>query len=286
MNEYNLIDKVNAGTIIDYWSNGNIGCFNDVDNTCQYRFIECHLNENGIVCSNINMHNDDAARELPIMVCGFVGWLIKKWSNDTTVIYDGYLQAKINQYKELHKNDADLPFRDLVREFYESHKNIENQWIKQSEKIYEYITKDEVSKIKNYIDNYLKYLNLKYNSLYPGATIPKAKQIQSFKDSFSSTDAYNSIIEWLQDKKKLNNSGVFNLGQNEFVEFVYALHYKNYFGKKPNSTQIIAFMKELNIAPLTSQQINNIKRKHENTNFNEKLSGSSFYMIAPFSPLS
>ncbi|MFV0330728.1 MAG: hypothetical protein ACK5KL_13055 [Dysgonomonas sp.] len=288
MNEYNLIDKVNTGTIIDYWSNGNIGCFKDVDNTCQYRFIKCHLNENGIVCSDMNIHNDDAVRELPIMVCGFVGWLIKKWNNDTTVIYDGYLQAKLNQYKERHKNDADIPFRDLAREFYESHKNIEieSQWIKQSAGIYEYITNDEVIKIQNHISNYLKYLDLKYDSLYPSVKTSTAKQKQCFEDFFISTDSYNSTIEWLKSNKKLNSVGVFTIGQNEFVELIYALHYKCYLNKKPNSTQIIDFMKELNIAPLTSQQINNIKRKHKDTNFNEKLSGSSFYMIVPFSPLS
>lgn len=113
-----------------------------------------------------------------------------------------------------------------------------------------------------------------------------SRTMLSFKDSFKSESAYKTIYDWLKENDKINESEVFQIGQNEFVELIYALYYKGYLNQKPNSTQIIAFMKELDITPLTSQQINNIKRKHENTNFNERLSGSSFYMIAPFSSLS
>ncbi|MFT4224270.1 hypothetical protein [Dysgonomonas sp.] len=107
-----------------------------------------------------------------------------------------------------------------------------------------------------------------------------------FKDMFVSDKAYQDIIIWLKNNGKLNNSGVFNMGQNEFVELVYALHYKSYLNQKPKAPQIVTFMRELNISPLTQQQVNTIKRKHGNTNFNERLSGSIFYMIVPFSTLS
>lgn len=140
-------------TIGNGWANGKSGQFNDFDNNYQYRF--CETDENGYHY----LLNDEEQRKLPVLACGFIAWLIKHWGTDTQTIYSGYLQARLNQYKSSHKNDADVLKRDLDSEFFEQYNSQEEKFVLQSEAIFDFISDDDVKKIKNYIINYFDFIS-------------------------------------------------------------------------------------------------------------------------------
>ncbi|MDR0725458.1 MAG: hypothetical protein LBF59_05555 [Prevotellaceae bacterium] len=163
MEERDLIKFVSDRTITNYWKNGRAGKFVDINNNCQYRFLETTTD-----CARwlVSPYNYPAIQELPIMACGFVAWLIKHWGEDTTKIYSEYLQVKLNQYQAAHRNDADVFKRDLEREFYDQYRANEEQWIKQSESIFEFISEREINQIKQYVQHYFEYVSTfgtKYN---------------------------------------------------------------------------------------------------------------------------
>jgi predicted nucleotide-binding protein len=160
------------------WENGKIGYFDDPDNNCLYRFIELVERDGKLgdpIYSEYDKENKNwystekgrgcyykqNARRLPVLASGFVGWLIKHWGTDTQAIYSGYLQVRLDQYKTEHKNDADVFKRDLEREFYDQYRTQEEQWVKQSEAIFEFISKPEENQIKEYVKYYFDYVSQK-----------------------------------------------------------------------------------------------------------------------------
>jgi len=155
-----FIKRIKSHTLVcgDGWANGKVGFFHDFDNNCLYRFIEDEAGRMG-------RDYTEADRNLPVLICGFVAWLIKYWGTDTQNIYADYLQAKLNQYKTEHKNDADVFKRDLEREFYDQYRTKEEQWVKQSEAIFDFISEQEVNEIKKYVKYYFEYVDSFSNPL-------------------------------------------------------------------------------------------------------------------------
>ncbi|MDR1259185.1 MAG: hypothetical protein LBK65_07930 [Tannerellaceae bacterium] len=121
--ECRFINSIRSGTVIygNGWANGKSGCFKDIEDSCQYRFCETDEKAWGY------LQNPQDHKNLPVLACGLVAWLIKHWGTDTQTIYSGYLQARLNQYKNEHKTDADVFKRDLEREFYDQHRAKEEQ---------------------------------------------------------------------------------------------------------------------------------------------------------------
>jgi hypothetical protein len=198
--EKDLVNFIKTGTISNKWVNGKAGNFNDFDNNCLYRFCETDVNCNSYLLK------EQEQRELPVSVCGFMAWLIKHWGTDTQTIYSGYLQAKISQYKNDHKNDADVFKRNLEREFYDQYKAKEEQWVKQSEAIFEFISDAEKRRIKDYVKNYFEYVNTQIpaeqpnnqNTEKPQRTIDAEKLNPYFKSTFKGTGNSNiNYFEWL-----------------------------------------------------------------------------------------
>jgi hypothetical protein len=144
------LQKVTVG---NGWANGKSGQFNDFDNNYQYRF--CETDENGYHF----LLKEEEQKKLPVLACGFVAWLIKHWGTDTQTIYSGYLQARLDQYKSSHKNDADVLKRDLDSEFFEQYNSQEEKFVLQSEAIFDFVSDDDVKKIKNYISNYFDFIS-------------------------------------------------------------------------------------------------------------------------------
>ena len=157
--DYTLIKRIKSNTLIDYWANGKAGRFEDIDGYYQYRFCEVQKNENGYN----DLYSEQEKRNQPILACGFVAWLIKHWGEGSENIYSGYLQVKLTQYKNEHKNDPDAFKRDLEREFYDLHPTQEEKWVKHSEAIFEFISASEVSKIKEFIEKYFEFVDTQSN---------------------------------------------------------------------------------------------------------------------------
>lgn len=153
--EIEYVKNIKSGTLTcgNGWANGKSGQFKDFENDYQLRF--CETDENGYHY----LQNEEEQKISQVLACGFVAWLIKHWGEDTQTIYSGYLQAQVNQYKSAHKNDPDVFKRDLEGEFFNQYKSKEDSWIEHSEAIFEFISEDEVLKIKKYIDNYIEFVS-------------------------------------------------------------------------------------------------------------------------------
>jgi len=182
-----LIELIKSGTISNHWANAKAGQFRDFDNNCLYRF--CETDEN----LYHYLQEEDEQRNLPVLACGFVAWLIKHWGNDTQTIYSGYLQAKLNQYKAEHKNDVDVFKRDLEREFYNQYRAKEEQYVKQSEAIFDFISEPEVNEIKNYVQYYFDYVDSLSNQLTINEDSKESKIMNN-----NNTDAIKQAREYIQ----------------------------------------------------------------------------------------
>lgn len=185
-------------TIGNGWANGKSGQFNDFDNNYQFRF--CETDENGYHY----LLNDEEQRNLPVLACGFVAWLIKHWGTDTHTIYTSYFQTRLNQYKAEHKYDADLLKRNLDQEFTIQYKSNEEKWVKQSEVIFDFISEKEVTQIKQYTQYYFEYFESLINPLKIDeytkeseilkCTIPNIKQIYSVLKKFSDNGEFSPLV--------------------------------------------------------------------------------------------
>ncbi|MDR0686281.1 MAG: hypothetical protein LBF79_02305 [Dysgonamonadaceae bacterium] len=199
-----LIQDISTG-MVTVWKNGRAGQFVDINNNCLYRFLETTPDFSRWL---ISPDNHPEIQKLPIMACGFVAWLIKYWRESTQEIYSGYLQARLNQYKAEYKKDADVFMRNLEQEFYNQHRADEEQRIKQSEAIFDFISEPEVNRIKKYVKCYFEYVsefNTESNSMqYPDITEqqkPNANEVNASKpqqyafDPAKITAVYNFCIE-------------------------------------------------------------------------------------------
>jgi hypothetical protein len=207
--EIEYLKNLQSGTITcgNGWANGKSGQFNDFDNNYQYRF--CETDENGYHY----LLNEKKKKKLPVLACGFVAWLIKHWGTDTQTIYSGYLQARLDQYKSSHKNDADVLKRDLDSEFFEQYNSQEEKFVLQSEAIFDFISEKEVNKIKEYIQYYFEYFEGLTNSLKMDdynkeseilkCTLPNIKQIYSVLKKYPVESSDFSPLAMINDLRRI-----------------------------------------------------------------------------------
>jgi len=246
-NKRDLIQSISNEICTNAWANGKAGSFEDLDKDCQLRFRETDENCNYYLIGDIT--DRDKLYELPVLACGFVAWLIKKWKQDIQKTNEDYLNVRLNMYKNNHKDDDDADLRNLENEFYSTYKTDEEQWIKQSEAIFEYLTDDEVESIKSKINRYFRYVDSKMpatakpqpqiienfilkaiqNELIPNAPKYKDKDY-SFQIAILNALHDFGFIEWLrQNQKKLDGY--------TFEDFCYYLQSLN----KANEAQKAAF---------------------------------------------
>lgn len=152
VNNKSLIEHIKYGVLTNRWKNGEAGRFYDFDNNLLYRF--CQTDEN----LKAFLLPIDEQRKLPILICGFVAWLIKYWGSDSGKIYSSYLDMRIRQYEESQKTAPDILSRNLTQEFFKSYIDDEQSWIKQSESVYEYVTDEDAVIIQQHIKYYLEYV--------------------------------------------------------------------------------------------------------------------------------
>lgn len=156
----NLIQLVRTGRYSQNWVNAKPGGFRFYSNDCTYKFIEM---TDGLM-TFVNYGEEDAKGL--ISAVGFTAYLINRFGEETHKIFDEYLHLKLNQYKNKHNNAPDAHKRDLEKEFLSNYPIQEEEWIKQSETIFEYITDKEVEALKEYIQNYREYVVEKCDPLY------------------------------------------------------------------------------------------------------------------------
>lgn len=195
--DIDLIKYVSNGTLTNRWANEKSGHFKDINNNCFFRFVETTPD------LNRELTKSEDQLELQPIAIGFIGYLIKMWGKDTSIIYDGYFIIKLKQYKDQYKNDADAPFRDLENEFYKQHRLTETQWVNKSVVIYEYLSKKEVNELKSYVENYFKYVENKIS-----VKVEPQKQPLNFEGLFEPDQIKHIDNSFQVDKKRQNQLNI------------------------------------------------------------------------------
>lgn len=222
--EIEYVKNIKSGTLTcgNGWANGKSGQFRVFDNNYQLRF--CETDENGYHF----MLKEEEQMKLPVLACGFVAWLIKHWGTDTQTIYSGYLQARLNKYKSEHSKDADVFKRDLEQEFYNHYTANEEQWVLQSEAIFDFISEAETNKIKEYVQYFFEYVEnltqpLKIDEYTKESeiikcTLPNIKQIYTVLKKYPVESITFSPLAMINDLRRIKQYHEFK--PDECIAFI------------------------------------------------------------------
>jgi len=201
----NLIQHISNKTLTNKWINGKAGQFMDFENDCQYRFLETDEN------CYFHLIEEKEQRTLHVVATGYVGYLIKHWGNDIQKINENYLNIRLNEYRNLNKNNSDADLRNLENEFYSNYKTWESEWVKQSEAIFEFITDDEIKMIKGYIDRYFRYVDTitinnskKQGNINHTQLTINGNRLKSMQDKKLIEEAAAQHLNWIATLKELN----------------------------------------------------------------------------------
>jgi len=212
-----FIENIKSGRIIvgNRWANGKLGWFEDFNKDCQYRF--CETDRNG----HRDIEKLCEQKTGKVLACGFVGWIIRFWREDIGIVYSGYLQYRLNQYKNEHKFDLGVLERDLECEFYNQYEKQEMEWVKQSEAIFEYITNEESDLIKSHVDYYFKYVN-KSKTMHNPTSQPTTKDSKGNSERAINEDGIRELFDAklqksLEENKKLSQADFIILRLKEEV---------------------------------------------------------------------
>ena len=172
------------------WTNGKRGRFRDFYYNYEYRF--CETDENG----NSDLFTKQEQINSPVIACGFVAYLIKHREDGTEEIFNNYFNYAFLKYTEFCKHDPNAANRDLENEFYCICWKFEEDLIKHSEALFEFITDEETNLIKTFVDNYKVFIQSKVNE-YIVTLKQSVQQIQPLSDNslFKQGDKTDSLTQ-------------------------------------------------------------------------------------------
>jgi hypothetical protein len=122
------------------------------DNFPEYRFIPLNKEPN---------NPTPCYKDSPTLANGFVAYLINQLQQkDKQQVIEKYINSRLIQYKA---KLAAGPNSDLITneeyDFYSAYEQIENEYLKTSEAIYEYLSDEEVNLIKGFIERFKRCLD-------------------------------------------------------------------------------------------------------------------------------
>lgn len=156
------------------WANGKEGSITDSNGHCVFRFFPLIKDDKGNrIDAEIDFDDYDTN---PVVATGIIGyWLHFRKNNDrlasyttwtkederknTLKIFNDYTEDKLKQYIEREQYSPSSWRRDLEKEFYTDFIIPNEEPLnKQSEALFEYITKDDRKLVEEVIEEYMKYL--------------------------------------------------------------------------------------------------------------------------------
>lgn len=143
------------------WANGKLGSICDPEDNCIYRFIE--LSDDG---KYYKYGCEDRQTKSPYIAYGIIAWWLKyRRQKKIAELYETYYQMRLNQYREQRERQADSWKIEIEDEFLNDyHVKFENDLIKRSEAIYDYLPDDERKIVHDIANNYLQYIENKLSS--------------------------------------------------------------------------------------------------------------------------
>ncbi|MDR0619421.1 MAG: hypothetical protein LBG17_05935 [Bacteroidales bacterium] len=137
------------------WANGKTGTFYAFDDyTLRFRALNSDLER--------YVEGDNWVEHAPIIACGFMVYLLYSTRNSRNYkmsdIYANYYQCLCNAYKEIEDKKPDAFKRDLDKEFYEKHILDEQEKVRLSKGIFDFLTNEDKDTINEYINCYFGYI--------------------------------------------------------------------------------------------------------------------------------
>lgn len=189
---------------ITKWANDAVGAMVDVLDDNVLRFVDYdykpgHADE--VDALESNHPTEDEELECPIVAEGFVVyWLRYRNQKGTADIFEEYFSQQKQKYVISHKNEPDAWERNLEEEFtaqkhvYEELDRIEHT----GQVIRDYISEEDVTTIKAFAENYLRFVRRKSKKLFP----PKYPENRKIEDEFINTfsgPAHECMV-WIRDE--------------------------------------------------------------------------------------
>lgn len=181
-----LLEKIRIGTITSQWKNNKIGKFEYSQEYLHYRFVETTTHPYSWIVKEQDRNNENT----PIIIYGFIAFLIACWGQNEVAIYNTYNKRREKYFFDVEAKKPGSFKRDLDNEFAKQHLKTEEANIQEFNSTFDYISIEEKSLILEYARNYLEYTSFKYKQ----ALGSKKQEQRSFKDLLISKDSDKLLI--------------------------------------------------------------------------------------------
>lgn len=189
-----FINFIKTKVITNRWCNSKAGNF-ELDLT-GYRY---HFNE---TTKDLNCYlyaeSEKDEYNTPIIIQGFITFLIDSWGKDELTIYKTYNETRKQQFLAIEAKKPGSFKRDLDKEFIKRLIDTEQDNINHFQKDFDYIPLEEKSLIIEYANNYLEYTTSVYKLK------AKSKKVEETFENLLYHDPKHALMEVLH--QLLDNS--------------------------------------------------------------------------------
>lgn len=151
--ELKLIGFIKSRTATPGWSNGKAGSFEYDPLNYGYRFVSTTKDLNCYLYAKRERNDENT----PIVIKGFLSFLIACWGQDELVIYNTYNEKRKQQFFDVESKKPGSFKRNLEQEFAKYLLGIEQKNIECFQCEFDYISIEEKCLILEYGRNYLEY---------------------------------------------------------------------------------------------------------------------------------
>jgi len=169
-----LIENIKTEAVSNAWANKKSAQFEYDAIRNQYRLLELSPDLKSYIIGRSKRNDTNC----PILIKGFVAYLIRNWGKSEIEIFTTYSLSCFNKLEKTESKKPGFFMLDLKTKFFHSHVPLETERIKFSEQIYTYLSVDEINLIKKFTEAYFIFIEKIYSSI-------ERKQKQSNKLSVS-----------------------------------------------------------------------------------------------------
>jgi hypothetical protein len=138
------------------WRNKRAGgflLFDSLPSNIHYRFQETDYPDNKKFINGCEKHDN-----CKIVISGFIAFLISKWEESASDIYNAYYKCLLDEYKKNEQKRLDAYKDNLDQLFYEKHILDEQENVRLSQGIFAFLTKVEEDIIRKWVNAYFEYI--------------------------------------------------------------------------------------------------------------------------------
>jgi hypothetical protein len=200
-----LIENIQREAISNRWVNNKGAQFEHDNAGNHYRLIELTPDCKTYLVGRTQRNDSNC----PVIVKGFIAYLIRNWGKSEKLIFDGYYKNCLNRFKQIESRKPGSSLRNLDNEFYVIHIKQEKENISFSKQINPYLSEPEIELINQYVTAYFIYIEPEKkttsNNKFNGYSSKEWCTIIYFTDFSERNDVdYNTnIIKSFHAKHKL-----------------------------------------------------------------------------------